>query len=279
MKKVITALRRCIVLKQDGHIHSPYCPHGTSDSFELYIEKAIANGFTYITFTEHAPAPHGFIDTVPDKDSFMKYEHLDSYIIELQKLKEKYARYINIRIGLEVDYIESYEKESRVLLDKIGPHLDDSILSVHFLLFEKNYECIDYSPDSFSTFVERVGSVKAVYQLYYDTVRKSIFSDLGTYKPIRIGHPTLVHKFQRTFDEKIDDHDLIIRTLNDIHNQHYQLDFNSAGLAKKYCLEPYPPTSYVTYAEEIGIPVIFGSDAHCANDLHQYYEDIYTLKK
>jgi len=106
-------------LKQDGHIHSPYCPHGTSDSFELYIEKAIVNGFTDITFTEHAPAPNGFIDTVPNQDSFMKSEHLESYIIELQKLKIKYARLINIRIGLEVDFIEGYEKETKNLLDQI----------------------------------------------------------------------------------------------------------------------------------------------------------------
>ena len=26
-------------MKCDGHIHSPYCPHGTSDSFKQYIEK------------------------------------------------------------------------------------------------------------------------------------------------------------------------------------------------------------------------------------------------
>ena len=170
MKKVKRALRRCIFLKQDGHIHSPYCPHGTSDSFELYIEKAIANEFTDITFTEHAPAPHGFIDTVPDQDSFMRSEYLEPYIIELQKLKNKYARDINIRIGLEVDYIEGYEKETKNLLDQIGHQLDDSILSVHFLLFDNKFECLDYSPDSFSTFVEHVGSLDAVYKLQNQTV-------------------------------------------------------------------------------------------------------------
>ena len=28
-------------VKRDGHIHSPYCPHGTKDSFEMYVEKAL----------------------------------------------------------------------------------------------------------------------------------------------------------------------------------------------------------------------------------------------
>ncbi|MFX3673245.1 MAG: histidinol-phosphatase HisJ [Paenisporosarcina sp.] len=263
-------------MKQDGHIHSPYCPHGSSDSFEQYIEKAILNQFTHITFTEHAPAPSGFKDPVPEQDSFMKEEHLESYIIDLQKIKAKYAKFINVRIGLEVDYIEGFEKQTQRLLNEIGPHLDDSILSVHFLLFNQIYECIDYSPDTFTVFAKNVGSLETVYQFYYDTVRKSIFADLGIFKPIRIGHPTLIHKFQLISEEKIDDHDLIIRTLNDINTQKYQIDFNSAGLAKKYCLEPYPPLPYASYAKETGIPLIFGSDAHRSHDLHQYYEDIYT---
>lgn len=54
---------------------------------------------------------------------------------------------------------------------------------------------------------------------------------------------------------------------------------NSAGLAKKYCLETYPPTTFIQYAKKQGIPLVFGSDAHCADDLHQYYEDVYTTLK
>ena len=28
-------------MKRDGHIHTPFCPHGTKDTFEEYIEKAL----------------------------------------------------------------------------------------------------------------------------------------------------------------------------------------------------------------------------------------------
>lgn len=266
-------------MKIDGHIHSPFCPHGSSDSFEKYIEKAINHHFTHITFTEHAPAPNGFIDTVPEQDSFMKMEYLDPYITELQKLKIKYASSIQINIGLEVDYIEGFEIETKNFLNKVGHHLDDSILSVHFLLHQKKYECIDYSVEHFSQYVRDVGSLQTVYENYYNTVRQSILTDLGSYKPNRIGHPTLIHKFQHSQQEKMDDHDLIIRTLKDIKNHHYEIDMNSAGLAKKFCLEIYPPAPYILYAKKQGIPLIFGSDAHCADDLHQYYEDVYTTLK
>ena len=30
-------------MKIDGHVHTPFCPHGSSDLFEQYIEKAIMN--------------------------------------------------------------------------------------------------------------------------------------------------------------------------------------------------------------------------------------------
>lgn len=40
---------------KDGHIHTPYCPHGTDDSFEEYVQKAIQVGVDEISFTEHFP--------------------------------------------------------------------------------------------------------------------------------------------------------------------------------------------------------------------------------
>ena len=40
---------------KDGHIHTPYCPHGTDDKFEQYVEKAIKVGLDEISFTEHFP--------------------------------------------------------------------------------------------------------------------------------------------------------------------------------------------------------------------------------
>ena len=54
---------------KDGHIHTPYCPHGTDDKFEQYVEKAIKVGLDEISFTEHFPLPKGFTDPAPNNDS------------------------------------------------------------------------------------------------------------------------------------------------------------------------------------------------------------------
>ena len=50
------------IIERDGHIHSPYCPHGSKDSFDDYINEAIKKGIKEITFTEHLPVPNNFMD-------------------------------------------------------------------------------------------------------------------------------------------------------------------------------------------------------------------------
>ena len=262
-------------MKIDGHIHTPFCPHGSADSFELYIEKAIANNFQSITFTEHAPLPHSFVDPTPDKDSGMNEKHLPLYIQQLSELKQKYQSQIDIKIGLEVDYIVGFEEQTKAFLNEIGPLLDDSILSVHFLKLNNTYTCIDYSKDVYLQFAEQIGSIQAMYNLYYETVSQSIHADLGPYKPKRIGHPTLIHKFQLAHNETIDDTEHIQQLLLEMKRCDLQLDFNSAGFSKEYCQESYPHTQFLPFIKQIGLPFIFGSDAHTASDLHQHYAIVF----
>lgn len=261
-------------MKRDGHIHTPYCPHGSTDSFELYIEKAIADGFDEITFTEHAPLPPNFIDPTPDQDSGMDNKYLLQYFQQLQQLKVNYQSKIKINIGLEVDYILGYENETRQFLNDYGHFLDDAILSVHFLKHEETYYCIDFSKEVYLDFAEKVGGIQTMYNLYYDAVRNSIDADLGPYKPKRIGHPTLIHKFQLAHNKKIDDQQQIKALLLHMKEQDYELDLNSAGLSKSFCKEPYPPYESIEFARSIQLPVVFGSDAHIAQDLHQHFHTI-----
>lgn len=262
-------------MKRDGHIHSPFCPHGTDDSFEKYIKKAIKENFSHITFTEHAPLPSNFEDPTPDKDSGMDPKLLQPYLEELFQLKKKYENDITIQVGLEVDYIIGYENETTALLNLVGPYLDDAILSVHFLKWNNRYCCIDFSEDVYLEFAKEIGSIEAVYNLYYDTVIKSIDANLGRFKPRRIGHPTLIHKFQLAHNEQIEDETRIKELLTYMKENNYELDVNSAGLSKSYCKEPYPPYNMIEFARSIELPMVFGSDAHSVKDLHQHYDTLF----
>src|SRR5690606_30054407 len=123
------------MIRFDGHVHTPFCPHGSDDPIDAYIERGIQLNLQGITFTEHAPLPPNFTDPVPEQDSAMRLENMEMYIETLTRLKSKYKNEIDIRIGLEVDYIAGYEEETRQFLATWGKYLDDAILSVHFLQF------------------------------------------------------------------------------------------------------------------------------------------------
>lgn len=261
--------------KRDGHIHSPFCPHGTQDPLSDYIERAIELGFKELTFTEHAPLPTGFVDTTPTKDSSMSLEKLPKYLEEVQKAKVAFSSKIKINIGLEVDYIEGYEEEIKSFLNDWGRYLDDSILSVHFLKFQNKYDCLDYSPEAFGEMIERYGSVEAIYSRYFETLKQSIQANLGTYKPKRIGHMTLVHKFQKKYPVTMDFTPFAMEILQEIKENNYELDYNGAGLFKAYCKEPYPPSSIIKEARRLQIPLVYGSDAHQAKDISQGWNELF----
>ncbi|MGM7720832.1 histidinol-phosphatase HisJ [Metabacillus sp. Hm71] len=258
-------------MKKDGHVHSPYCPHGTADRLEEYIEQAIKEGFDCLTFTEHAPLPIKFKDPTPDEDSAMKLEDIDSYLSDLKILKEKYRNHIKINIGLEVDYIKEYEHETKRFLNQYGKFLDDSILSVHFLKLNDTYFCMDFDEKIFGKMVEFAGSLQDLHYAYYQEVLHSIKSDLGPYKPKRIGHLTLVHKFQKLYPITFPTESIISKVLKAIKDHGLEIDFNVAGLRKEFCGETYPGEAIAKFAQKQKIPLIYGSDAHSARDVGKNY--------
>ena len=80
--------------KRDGHVHSHYCPHGSNDSFEEYLTKAIELGIEEITFTEHMTMPEGLVLYGIDKEFLSSaapnIEEMKKYLKEASYYKEKY---------------------------------------------------------------------------------------------------------------------------------------------------------------------------------------------
>ncbi|ELK47317.1 histidinol-phosphatase HisJ [Halobacillus sp. BAB-2008] len=261
---------------KDGHIHSPYCPHGTSDSLKMYVEQAIELGYQSMTFTEHAPLPATFQDPVPEKDSGMKLEDLEAYLHAVDVVKNEYSGDILVQKGLEIDYIKGHESETTALLDTYGPSLDDSILSVHFLKGSQGWYCIDYSPEMFQEAVKDFGDLQQLYAAYNQCLIDSVRADLGPWKPGRIGHMTLVKKFQELYPAPEGWETLSSHVLHAVKDCAMTLDYNGAGLKKAHCKETYPPVEIARKAYAMGIPLIYGSDAHQAAALGQGLSDIST---
>jgi histidinol-phosphatase (PHP family) len=263
----------------DGHVHTPFCPHGSPDTFETYIERAISLGLKGITFTEHAPLPKTFHDPAPDKDSAMAYQDLNAYFQKLHEMKNKYKDRIEIRSGLEVDFIEGYEEDTHQLLREVWPELDDAILSVHFLKIEDTFYCMDFDENVFGDMVKKSGSLTAVYQNYLSAVKKSVDHSFNQFQPLRVGHITLAKKFQKLFPVNFDFSKEILQILEAVSNRGMSLDYNGAGLVKPFCQEPYPPLWVIKEAQKRKIPLIYGSDAHTVKGLGQGFDTINASAK
>lgn len=259
------------MIKKDGHVHTPFCPHGTADSFEMYIEKALNIGLEEITFTEHAPLPDGFSDPVPDSDSAMSRRLLNDYFSQLLTVKEKYSKDIKVNIGFEIDYIEGFEQETQAFLDEYSKYVDDAVLSVHFLKIEDQYYCVDFHESAFPQMIEAAGSLKSLHKKYYETMLAAVKSNLGPHKPKRLGHLTLINKFQKRFPSDFDLKNMQYDLLLAIKEQNMELDFNVAGLRKDLCGTIYLDQWMINEAKKQNIPLIYGSDAHSAKDVGAHY--------
>ncbi|MCR5584840.1 MAG: histidinol-phosphatase HisJ family protein [Lachnospiraceae bacterium] len=84
------------------HVHTYRCKHATGTDRE-YIERAIELGADEIWFTDHAPYPG---DKIGKR---MLYADLPEYVETMKALKKEYAREIDLKIGLEMEYLPSYD--------------------------------------------------------------------------------------------------------------------------------------------------------------------------
>lgn len=257
---------------RDGHIHSPYCPHGTKDAFELYVEKALQEGLEEMTFTEHMPFPEYFMEDKEFLDECApKDEAIKKYFKDVELLKIKYENKIKINLGLEVDFVEGYEEKIKKLLEIYGPKLEDGLLSVHFIKIGNEYTAID-GKEGFERALEVLGTVEKVYDKYYETLLLAIKSDLGEYKPKRIGHPNLIRIFNKLYPFDYKNYELLEEIVKEIKQRAYEVDVNTAGLRKPYCGEIYVADVFKELVNKYEVKKVYGSDSHTAKDIGRDFD-------
>ena len=111
------------------HIHTFRCGHAENIPDETYIEKAVEIGASDIWFTDHAPFPGN-----PFRNR-MTIECLPEYISTLLALKERYSSLLTVHIGIEIEYLPSFDKSGyyRYLTDNteielllLGQHMAEA---------------------------------------------------------------------------------------------------------------------------------------------------------
>jgi histidinol-phosphatase (PHP family) len=269
-----------LLIKWDGHTHTHFCNHGSGEHTEKFIQQAISLGFKQYSLTEHSPLPHKLATSLPYEINYIKalamnYKQLIEYFKMGQQLKEKYQSQMNILLGLELDYTPIDDGFTQGLLNTYGAYLEDGILSVHHLPGKGGWRCVDYNPDDFKEgLIDYYGSIEQVYKTYYEVVEQCIHANLGSFKPKRIGHLTLIEKFKKVFPLNEPEYcdSQIIEILKLIKQKGYQLDINVSGLYKPDCGDTYPPLWIIKEAIKMNIPLVYGSDSHSVSHVGRSYK-------
>lgn len=233
----------------DYHTHHERCGHAVG-TLEEYVRQGIRIGLKQLGLSDHLPLIHvNPAEYYPEMA--MPLEELPRYVEECLELKERYKGQIELRLGLEADYIEGYEERIRAILE---PYPWDYLIgSVHFL---GEWDITDHrqvhgweGKDSLE-----------VYRQYYRAVRQSAAS--GIYDII--GHMDVIKRFgygPDTEEGRAEVRELERGALRQIAEAGIAMELNASGLSKP-CAEMFPSRPVLEEALRLGIPLTLGSDAH-----------------
>lgn len=272
-------------MKKDGHSHTEFCPHGSGDDVELMIRKAIKFGFTEYSITEHAPLPPDFQQDYAGEptgltEAAMALNDLPAYFKKCRQMQTKYRDQLKINIGFELDFLPSQLAWTKDFWAEYGPQTQDNVLSVHFMQgTAAKFWCVDDTLADFKTGLldNQNGDAQALYGQYLQALLVAAQTDLGPVAPMRLGHMTLIKKFQDYFNLPIKFNAtnlaLVTQLFSVLKQRHFALDLNTAGLYKPYCNETYPYSDLISQAKIAGVPLVYGSDAHSIVEVgHAYHQ-------
>lgn len=230
----------------DYHVH--VLSHGEYDYsrewLSSFIDQACNQGIQEIGFSEH--------------NEFFPSVDLNIY----QTMKIERQSDIQLKLGIEVDYIPDLENDLKRLVAR--PELDYTIGSVHFI----DGWAFDH-PDHKHEFNKR--DIDEIYARYAEVLIRMVGTGLFDI----VGHLDLV-KIWGDRPRRKDPAYYIEPVLNAIQKSNMAVEINSAGLRKPVA-EVYPAADLVKLMYERNIPITFGSDAHHPDQVGEGLHKAYLL--
>jgi len=229
----------------DYHLHGNFCGHATGDLAE-YVETAVAKGFTEIGFSDHLPK---VVD--PDPYHAMLEENLPRYVERVLALREANRGRITIKLGIEADYFEGHEAETKRLVE--SQPFDYVLGALHFLgdwHFTSKAGIDRYaSEDAAEAFPKYFGHLKRMIETgLFDVVAHPDALRRGVFQPVQSM-------------EK--EHREIARLLA---RGNMAIEINTAGI-RRGAGSVYPERDFFAACVAERVPVTLGSDAHSPGDV------------
>jgi histidinol-phosphatase (PHP family) len=239
----------------DYHLHGNFCGHGTGE-LESYVLVAVQKGFKEIGFSAHLPKVKN-----PDPYHAMLEDKLPVYVKLVHELQDIYAGKIKIKLGIEADFFEGYQRETARLL-RLYP-FDYVIGAVHFLgdwHFTSREGIKHY----------RKEDPERAFPLYFDQLFKMIETGLFDI----VAHPDAIRREDFRPDGSLRAE--YVRIADVLKARGMALEVNSGGI-RRGAGSPYPEREMLEICVERGVPVTLGSDAHCPDDVGRDFNEVFRL--
>ncbi len=269
----------------DGHTHSHWCPHGSGDPLRAYLDRAVELGFRRYDVTEHLALPDGFRDPIGPRQCAMLPAEVPLYLADAEPLRAEFAGRLDVRVGFEVDYLGAAQGGwHQAMLELLGPAWDRidpaaTVLSVHFL----DEGIVDGTPAMQAALLPAGANTDRVHLRYYAALKSAIQASWRwrgeDLRPRRLGHLTLPRKFVkvRPLEHPEQVAEAAMDVLELVAAEGLELDVNTAGLDKPDCGEIYLTSELYHRARQLGVTMVYGSDAHAPREVGRHRDRLAEL--
>lgn len=244
-------------MPSDYHMHTPLCHHAVGDPVD-YAQQALNIGLSEIGMSDHSPMPKDDFD-----DWRMAYSDLESYVSMVKLAQNRYPQ-ISILLSLETDFLPGHEPWIKTLSSQYD--WDYLIGSVHYVNEDWDLD----NPKKLSQW--KLRDPFEVWSMYFKRLTQAAASGLFQI----IGHADLCKKF--CFYPKEDCSKLFDEFLEAAASTGTAIELNTAGL-RKDCKEIYPAPNILRVANQKGVKITFGSDAHKPSEVGADFEKAIQLAK
>ena len=238
-------------LLYESHCHTPLCKHASGSPSE-YAAVAEQRGLKGLIVTCHAPLPEGM-----GIEHRMEPEQFEEYVDLVASAQEEFAGRVDVRLGLESDFLPGYERWAEKLHARVPLHHVLGSVHMQTTYYKDRY----FTTDAF-----------AYQQIYFEHIAQSAESGLFD----TLAHPDLVKN--EAPDEwrfaRIEPH--IKRALDRIAKTGVAMELNTSGM-NKTLPEMNPGPRILSLVRERGIPIVLGADAHRPARVADRYEEALSL--
>lgn len=233
------------------HMHTPLCRHAKGEP-EAYAAVAQQRGLKGIVVTCHNPIPNAFAQS-----SRMYMEQFDLYLTLVDRARRALAGQVDVRLGLECDYLPGQEPWLREQLRKADFHHVLGSVHPHIAEYRQAYW---------------TGDIVAFQETYFEHLAQAAETKLFD----TISHPDLVKNIAPSEWQVERVMPAICRCLDRIAATGVAMELNTSGLNKSIP-EMNPGPAMLQEMAKRKIPVVLGADAHVPERVADHFEEAMDL--